>query len=170
MTRIFLVGYMGSGKSFFGKRIAEHLGIGFLDLDTVIESKYRQSISDIFAQFGETQFREIEHKALLEIAEFEDVIIATGGGTPCFFDNMQIMNSCGVTIYFRLTAEQLSLRLAKTKSTKRPLIAHKTDAELQQYIASTLAERETFYLQATHIVDADGSNVQIIKAISEIIP
>jgi len=99
MQRIFLVGFMGSGKTAMGKLLARRHGLSFIDLDSYIESKFRKTIAQIFTEAGETGFRKIEKNCLHEVAEFEDVVIATGGGAPCFYDNMDFMNQCGETIY-----------------------------------------------------------------------
>ena len=92
MKRIFLTGYMGSGKSTLGLRLAQKAGLSFIDLDHYIETRFRKTINEIFAEKGEKEFRIIERNMLREVGEFEDVIIATGGGAPCFFDNIDYMN------------------------------------------------------------------------------
>ena len=101
MQRIFLIGYMGVGKTTLGKALADRTGLSFIDLDLFIEGRYRKTIRQIFEAEGEEAFREIERKALHEVAEFEDIILSTGGGTPCFFDNMTYMNSVGTTVYLK---------------------------------------------------------------------
>ena len=93
MTRILLTGYMGAGKTTLGRALATKLGLTFIDLDCYIEERFRKTISQIFAEKGEEGFRDIERRMLHEVAEFEDIIISTGGGTPCFFDNIDYMNS-----------------------------------------------------------------------------
>jgi shikimate kinase len=157
---------MGSGKTTLGGKIAEMLGIGFVDTDKIIEAKYHKTVSEIFNKFGQQYFREIERNTLLEVADFEDVLIATGGGVPCFFDNMNLMNSCGDTIYIRLMPEELTARLAATDVGKRPLLQGKTDAELTEFIKNALMEREKFYLQAKYIVN--GTDQEIVENIVKI--
>ena len=99
MQNIFLIGYMGVGKTTIGKQIAQGLGREFVDMDLFIENRYHKAVSGIFAEKGEDFFREIEHRILQEVAQFENTVIATGGGTPCFFDNMDLMNRTGITVY-----------------------------------------------------------------------
>ena len=110
MKRIFLIGYMG-GKSTVGKQLAELLSLSFIDLDIYIQNRYRKTISDLIVEKGEAQFRIIEQKALADVAAFEDVLVATGGGTPCFFDNMELMNRAGITVYIKADAVELAARL-----------------------------------------------------------
>ena len=111
MKRVFLVGYMGAGKTTVGKELAKLAGLSFIDLDYYIEGRYHKAVSQIFAERGEEAFREIERNMLHEVAEFEDVLISTGGGAPCFFDNMEFMNASGTTVYLRaFIAESLEKR------------------------------------------------------------
>ena len=91
---------MGCGKSTIGKRLAQKLSLSFIDLDAHIQNNYRKTIADLFDEKGEEAFRRIEQQALMEVADFEDVLVSTGGGAPCFFDNMEVMNRAGVTVYF----------------------------------------------------------------------
>ncbi len=160
MQRIFLIGFMGSGKTAMGKLLAKQHRLTFIDLDSYIENKFRRTIAQIFAEKGETVFREIEKKCLQEVAEFEDVVIATGGGAPCFFDNMDFMNQCGETIYIRLTPEHLSERLSASRAGVRPLLRDKTGDELQQYISETLQKREPYYLRAKRIIEGTDEEIE----------
>lgn len=146
---------MGSGKTTIGKLVAEKLGYGFVDMDSHIENKYFNTISQIFAELGEEQFRLMEQRCLHEVSEFEDVIISTGGGAPCFFDNMEYMKSKGLTIYLKLTASELAERLESSQANKRPLIAGRNGDELRDFIADGLVRRETFYSQAVHALSGD---------------
>ena len=111
MKRVFLVGYMGAGKTTVGKELAKLAGLSFIDLDYYIEGRYHKAVSQIFAERGEEAFREIERNMLHEVAEFEDVLISTGGGAPCFFDNMEFMNASGTTVYLKVSVEELAKRL-----------------------------------------------------------
>ncbi|SEA29979.1 shikimate kinase [Porphyromonadaceae bacterium NLAE-zl-C104] len=147
MERIFIVGYMGSGKTTVGKRLAKSLSLSFVDLDAYIENKYRKTVPALFAEKGEEGFRRIESQALEEVAEFEDVVISTGGGTPCFFNNMEVMNRAGTTIYLEVHPEDLAGHLLASK-TVRPLIAGKSKEELIPFITEHLAHRECYYKKA----------------------
>jgi shikimate kinase len=166
MNRIFLIGYMGSGKTTVAKQLATKLGYSFVDMDAHIEEQQFKSVGQIFAERGEDEFRILEQKCLREVAQFDDVIISTGGGAPCFFDNMEYMNTYGTTIYLRFTADELADRLA-TQAAKRPLIATKTGNELRQFIADGLEKRESFYTQANYSVEGDVNSV--VAKIVEII-
>ena len=154
MTRIFLIGYMGAGKTTLGRALAAELGVEFIDLDCYIEERFRKTISQIFAEKGEEEFRNIERRMLHEVGEFENVIISTGGGTPCFFDNIEYMNSQGTTVFLDVPVERLFIRLSIARS-KRPLIKDKNDEEIKVFIEEQLARREQFYLKADHIFTAD---------------
>lgn len=161
--RVYLIGYMGCGKSTIGRFVAQQTALNLIDLDGFIEEKYHKTIADIFAEKGQDGFREIERKALLEVSEFENVIIATGGGAPCFFDNMEVMNRTGLTIYIQMSADQLASHLELSKPGKRPLIAGKTGAELRAFIQEGLNLREPFYTKASQIVQ--GSDEEIFDRV-----
>jgi shikimate kinase len=154
MQRIFLIGYMGAGKTTIGKKLATQLNLEFVDLDRFIEKRYNKTISQIFSEKGETQFRDIEMNLLNEIADFENVVISTGGGAPCFHNNMQRMNEAGITIYLKVSIEELSRRLEHCKNT-RPLLKNKSADELKKFVAEVLPEREIFYNQASIIFEAE---------------
>ncbi|MBO7192716.1 MAG: shikimate kinase [Bacteroidaceae bacterium] len=154
MTRIFLTGYMGSGKTTLGRALAEEIGIPFIDLDHYIEKRYCKTIAQLFAEKGEDGFRDIERRMLHEVGDFEDVIISTGGGTPCFFDNIEYMNSQGTTVYLDVPIERLFIRLCIARS-KRPLIKDKNDDELMAFITEQLAKRAPHYSKAQYTFKAD---------------
>ena len=154
MKRIILIGYMGAGKTTLGKILARELNLEFIDLDWYIESRFRQSVSQLFATRGEDGFRQIERNMLHEVAEFENVVISSGGGTPCFFENMEYMNSQATTVYLKATPETLRTHLKMGKQ-KRPLIAQKNDEELDAYIRESLIKREPYYTQA-HLIFNTG--------------
>ena len=154
MRRIILVGYMGSGKTTVGKALSKETGMMFYDLDWYIESRMRKSVSQIFAERGEEGFRKIEYNMLHEVAEFEDVIISCGGGTPCFFDNMDYLNQQGDVIYLKATPETLYKHLLMAKI-ERPLLKGKSAEELIAYITKHLKERSPFYEKARYILDVN---------------
>lgn len=154
MRRIFLIGYMGAGKSTIGLVLAKRLGLSFIDLDHFIEKRYNKTVSQIFSEKGEERFREIESKILKEVAEFEDVVISTGGGAPCFHGNMDRMNDTGICVYLKTSPGELARRLEVCKNT-RPLIKDKTKEELVCFIEENLAKREPFYSRAQIIFDAE---------------
>lgn len=152
MQRIIFVGYMGAGKTTVGKVFAKELCLQFYDLDWYIESRMHRTIPQLFAERGEEGFRKIEHNLLHEVAEFEDVVISCGGGTPCFFDNMDYMNSQSETVYLKAEPEVLYAHL-KMGKVERPLLKNKTPEEMQEFIKEQLAQREEHYLKAKHTLD-----------------
>lgn len=147
MRPIFLVGYMGCGKSTLGRAVSRMTGLPFIDLDTYIEGRFHRTVKEIFALKGEAGFREIESGMLREVADFEDVIVACGGGTPCFHDNMDYMNSHGITVFLDTPVPTLFSRLQRGRH-KRPLIAAKTDEELRRFITDALDCRLPDYSKA----------------------
>ena len=146
MKRVFLVGYMGAGKTTVGKELAKLAGLSFIDLDYYIEGRYHKAVSQIFAERGEEAFREIERNMLHEVAEFEDVLISTGGGAPCFFDNMEFMNASGTTVYLKVSVEELAKRLE---------LKGRSGEELRAFIAESLEKRNPFYTKASITFDAE---------------
>ena len=152
MKRIILIGYMGAGKTTIGKALSKELGIIFYDLDWYIESRMRKTVSEIFAERGEEGFRKIEYNMLHEVAEFEDVIISCGGGTPCFFDNMDYLNQQGQVVYLKAEPEVLYKHLLMAK-VERPLLKGKSKEELLKFIKEQLEKREPFYTKAHYTLD-----------------
>ena len=152
MRRIILIGYMGSGKTTVGKALSKETGMMFYDLDWYIESRMRKTVAQIFAEKGEEGFRKIEHNMLHEVAEFENVIISCGGGTPCFFDNIDYINQQGEVVYLKATPEVLYRHLLMGK-VERPLIKNKTPEELIAYITEQVAKREELYNKARYTLD-----------------
>lgn len=149
MIRIFLTGYMGAGKTTLGKAFARELNVPFIDLDWYIEERFHKSISELFTERGEASFRELERNMLHEVGEFEDVIISTGGGTPCFFDNMEYMNKTGQTVLLDVHPDILFRRL-RIATQQRPILQGKTDEELLAFITEALQKRASFYSQARY--------------------
>ena len=154
MRRIILVGYMGSGKTTVGKALSKETGMMFYDLDWYIENRMRKTVSQIFAERGEEGFRKIEYNMLHEVAEFEDVIISCGGGTPCFFDNMDYLNQQGQVVYLKAEPEVLYKHLLMAK-VERPLLKGKSKEELITYITEHLKERASFYEKARYTLDVN---------------
>lgn len=152
MKRIIIIGYMGSGKTTVGHALSQELGLPFYDLDWYIETRMHSTVKQIFDEKGEEGFRKIEHNLLHEVAEFEDVIISCGGGTPCFFDNIDYINRQGETVYLKCTTDVLYKHL-KMGKTVRPLLLNKTPDEVKTFIEAQLKQREPFYAKAKHIVD-----------------
>ena len=152
MKRIIIIGYMGSGKTTVGHALSQELGLPFYDLDWYIETRMHRTVKQIFDEKGEEGFRKIEHNLLHEVAEFEDVIISCGGGTPCFFDNIDYINRQGETVYLKCTTDVLYKHL-KMGKTVRPLLLNKTPDEVKTFIEAQLKQREPFYAKAKHIVD-----------------
>ena len=152
MRRIILIGYMGSGKTTVGKALSKQTGMMFYDLDWYIESRMRCPVPQLFKERGEEAFRKIEYNMLHEVAEFEDVIISCGGGTPCFFDNIDYMNQQGDVVWLKATPEVLYKHLLMGRG-DRPLLKGKSPEELITYITEQLTVREPFYRKAKHTLD-----------------
>ena len=163
--RIYLVGYMGCGKSTMGRKLASMLDLTLIDLDHYLENKYFKTIPQIFTEEGEESFRKKEQAVLHEVSAFENVIIATGGGAPCFFDNMEVMNRTGFCIFLDVETEELVERLTHAK-TERPIIKGKSKEELAGFIDEMMKKRRPFYEKAKYILK--GKNIspeQIIQII-----
>jgi len=143
---------MGSGKSFSGKRMAEKMNFDFIDLDEFIEKKEGRTIREIFEKEGEEYFRKVERESLLEMGKKENTIIAVGGGTPCFFDNMDWMNGNGKTIFLKTPVKILANRLEKAME-NRPLLNGFSKKELKTFIKKKLKERNPFYKKSQIIFD-----------------
>jgi shikimate kinase len=163
--RIYIIGFMGSGKSTAGEKLASELGWQFLDLDSQIELKAGQSIKDIFSSLGESHFREVEEETLLNLRTDDNTVISTGGGTPCYSSNMEFMLRTGLVVYIKMTPGQLKTRLEGSAG-DRPLIESINKNELFGYISDKVSEREKYYLKTSIIVD--GMNLDI-KSLSKIV-
>lgn len=145
---------MGAGKTTVGKQLADDLGLMFYDLDWYITSRMHRTVAQIFEESGEEGFRKMEHNMLHEVAEFENVVLSCGGGTPCFFDNMDYLNQQGETVYLKATPEVLYAHL-KMGKTVRPLLLNKTPEEVEAFVKEQLAQREPYYLKAKHVLDVN---------------
>ncbi len=160
--KIFLIGFMGSGKTHWGKLIGEKLALPFFDLDSVITETENKSISKIFAEKGEGFFRYKEKEVLEEIVnDHNKFILSCGGGTPCFFNNIEFMKDNGIVIWLNTSINILKERLFKERAT-RPLIKAIGDAELKTYIIRKLGERKMYYEQADFIINEETATLNSI--------
>lgn len=165
--KIFLIGFMGSGKTTLGKQLAAELGCRFIDQDSAIEKAEKMSITEIFSLKGEAKFREIERLTLAELALRDNIVVATGGGAPCFFDNAETMKKSGISIYLKVSPQTLFNRL-RVANAHRPLISAKSDQELLAFITTKLAEREVYYRQSTITIECNDIRCSdIIHAINQ---
>ncbi len=157
-SKIFLIGFMGSGKSTAGRKLASQLNWSFIDLDEKIQKMEGMKIPDIFSLKGEPYFRKLETQALDELKLETNAVISTGGGTPCFGDNMDFMLSSGLTVYIRMTPVSLKKRL-EGSAEGRPLLKEIDRKDLQKYITAKLAEREKWYSRAEIIIDVVNNDL-----------
>ncbi|MCX6333900.1 MAG: shikimate kinase [Bacteroidia bacterium] len=162
-NKIYLIGFMGSGKSTAGKKLATLLGWSFIDIDRKIEENAGKTIPQIFSQDGEEVFRKIESDVLKSIKSQEETIVSTGGGTPCHGNNMDYMLESGLTIYLKMTPEQLTYRLLESTG-NRPLIKNVSDEQLPEFIEKVLSVREKSYNRADIIVE--GINLDISRLLT----
>lgn len=165
--QVFLIGYMGVGKSTLGKRLATRLKYEFCDLDQEIVKSQKLSITEIFAEKGEAEFRKMERDELLKLKK-ENIVIATGGGAPCFFDNLDIMKNRGVVVWLKLSEQSILNRLRNSK-TSRPLIANLSENEILPFIKKQLNEREKFYEKAHFHVNVNDLNSKKINELAQTI-
>lgn len=166
--RVYLIGYMGVGKTTIGKKLAKRLGLKFIDLDSRMTDGEYASINQIMENIGEDYFRKIEQQYLEEVSEKHGVLISTGGGTPCFFNNMELINETGVSVYLKMDRKSLVNRL-KNGMNNRPLIKGKTLEELDLFVSQHLTEREPFYEKANIKVDALNMNSDKIEELAKMI-
>ena len=156
---IYLIGYMAAGKTTVGKRLAERIGWHFVDLDDAFLQIHGYTPNEYIRQFGIDAFRRKEKYVLEDIADmspYENVVYATGGGYPCYEDNMECLAELGTSIYLRWEARDLAKRLMLTDLSERPVLQGRTEEELLSFISPQLAAREEYYLKADHVVDAPG--------------
>jgi len=157
---IYIIGFMGSGKTTAGKKLAALLGWSFIDLDKKIEEHTGKTIPEIFSQNGEDYFRTIETGLLKDLKSHTNSVISTGGGTPCYSDNMDHMLKTGLTLYLKMTPDQLKSRLSESKG-ERPLLKDLDQERLQSFIEEKLADREKWYSQSE--ITVEGINLDINK-------
>lgn len=156
MGMLFLIGYMGCGKSTLARKLARRLGAEWVDTDAVVEQREGASVADVFRYGGEAHFRAAERAALDEtIAAGGRTVVSTGGGLPMWEDNMARMNRAGTTVYLRRSAERIAARLSPYGRQKRPRLRSLSDEELAPFMARDIAVREPFYAQATVTIDCD---------------
>lgn len=148
----YLVGYMYSGKSTFGRRLAEAKGMDFLDLDRAFEARYHYTVPRFFERFGEEAFRKLETQMLHSTAELDNTVIATGGGTPCHSGNMDFILAHGTAVYIRLSVDDTVARALRSRN-PRPLLHGLSEAELRPIIEAQMKERESIYLRAPIVID-----------------
>lgn len=166
-TRIYLIGFMGCGKTTFGRKLARRLDYDFIDLDLLVESMEKLNIAELFTQKGEAYFRQIEADVLRSTILMKKTVISCGGGTPCYHDNMEWILERGLSVYLKMSPVRLYERL-KRKKEKRPLIAHMSKAGLKDYITQKLAEREAFYMRARLTIDMEtAKRKSAFRAIAE---
>jgi shikimate kinase len=154
--KIFLIGFMGSGKTHWGRLLSKKLGLAFFDLDTVIVDQEKKSVADIFSTKGEEYFRYKETEALERIIQGQDgFILSCGGGTPCFFNNIEFMKKSGKVIWLNTSIDVLKQRLLRERKS-RPLIREVDDGDLSRYIVKKLSERRMYYQQADVMVNEEN--------------
>ncbi len=160
--KIFLIGFMGSGKTYWGKKLSEKLGLPFFDLDEQVESKEGKSVNDIFVEDGEEFFRLLEKDILHIITESHDsFVMSTGGGTPCYFNNIEYMNKAGTTVWINTSIDILFDRLINEKE-ERPLLKNLQDDQLKGFIIKKYSDRKIYYEQATIIIDDENKSIEEI--------
>lgn len=167
---VYLIGYMGAGKTTAGRLLADKLGWHFVDLDQAFKEIHGYSTADYIRTFGLEDFRKKEKYVVEDLADqipFEHIIYATGGGYPCWEDNMECLNELGTSIYIRWKPEHLAKRLSLTDLSERPVLQGRTEKELLEFIAPQLEAREPFYAQAHHIIDVDICDEQSDERIAD---
>mgnify|MGYP000624671198 CR=1 FL=1 len=164
--RIFLIGFMGSGKTTIGKLLADLLSFEFIDTDVYIESQKGSSVSQIFDIEGEEAFRKLETHTLIQLIKKENVVIATGGGMPCFNSNMALINDLGYTFYLYTRTKELTRRLVASDGSVRPLLEGLGDEEaLRSFIGNKLLERERYYFSSQYLIDCNKTKEQVVEEI-----
>ncbi len=167
LARIYLIGFMGSGKSFIGKKLASKLGYTWLDLDHEIERQTEMKIHDIFQFWGEERFREIERDCLRKTYSRENIVVSCGGGTPCFYENMEEMKAQGSVVYIQ-TPKEIILGRLRQKRDHRPMISKLDDDGLKAFIDEKIKEREKVYVKAEYLYQTDRDKLEeLIEGISK---
>ena len=162
--KLFLIGFMGSGKSHIGKQLAQLLDYLFIDTDHLLENTEGSSVAQIFETRGEVAFRQLESDTLKGLSKWDNIVVATGGGAPCFHDNMTYINSSGISIYLK-TDPNLLLQRLLPESEKRPLLRGRSEADLLAFIESKVSERTAFYGQADIIISQNSNEQNVAQEI-----
>lgn len=162
--KLYLLGYMYSGKTTVGRSLAQQLGFGFVDLDQLFEERYHTSIPLFFNRYGEDAFRKLEQLMLHSTETMDNAVISTGGGTPCYFDNMEWINAHGVSVYLNVSVAKIVQRAHASKKI-RPVLANKSPEELQAFIECQLAQRMPFYRMAQIRFPADEPDISSLLRI-----
>ena len=167
---IFIIGYMASGKTTFGRALAKRAQMQHIDLDFYIEQRFHATVREIFAKKGEAEFRRIESAMLREVGDLTDVVISCGGGTPCFGDNMDYMNANGLTVCLQASDEVIADRILKAGN-KRPLMAGKSKEEIIETLRLHMDVRKPFYDRAKVIISGDRleNKLQIAETVDDFI-
>ena len=158
---IYLIGYMYSGKTTFGRRLASQRGMAFVDLDHAFEERYHYTVRDCFARFGESAFRRLETEVLHSTATLHSAVIATGGGTPCYGDNMDFILAHGTAVYLQMTVDQLVQRALDSRN-PRPAMRGLSADEVRRRIERQLREREPYYRRASIVVDGAMPDLDLL--------
>lgn len=165
---VFLIGYMGCGKSTVGKKLASKLKYNFIDVDSTIEDLTNKPVSQIFEDEGEDAFRQLEHSIIVSLCSRTNTVIATGGGAPCFHNNMELMNAHGITVYLKMHPKSLAERIISSK-TERPLIKYVSNDELPAFITQHLKDREAFYKRAQLTIQGESLKIdELVQRIKDI--
>ncbi len=158
MNKVYLIGFMGVGKSTAGKRLASKLGYNFIDTDSVFEEKYKLSIEAFFNKYGESLFRKLEYEVLKSTFSLSNCVISTGGGMPCYLDAIQQINDNGISVHLEMSSSAILSRLLVSKQ-KRPLIMNMSREEILDFVSSKLKERASYYSQANIVISAISINI-----------
>ncbi len=168
MNRIYIVGYMGAGKTTAARRLAQRLGWEVVDTDAMFEEKYKISVCDFFNKYDEPLYRKLESEVLKETENLEKVVVSTGGGTACYFDNIDWMNQHGLTVFLRISQKAVVDRLLHAKR-KRPLAEGKSEKELTEFVNQHYTSRLPFYEQAKITVKAEDFDLDsLVKQIEQL--
>ncbi|MCF8234273.1 MAG: shikimate kinase [Bacteroidales bacterium] len=159
--RVYLIGYMFSGKTTVGRKLARRFGYEFRDTDQVMEGRYKLSIPDFFNKYDEELFRELEHNTLIELSGLDNVVISTGGGTPCYHDNMSLMKEAGISVYLKMDVKSIHDRYKNSKKA-RPILDKIPESEIPEFFQDHLTEREQFYQQADITVKGENADIDLI--------